>query len=125
MTKLSLFLLWHRKMYQKGTNEIQTEPSDIVTFNNLLAEKSKEMIIQDNSESEDDDDQSYSPPLQLQINKENTPDYLGDDEQQMIKTPPSSTSKRITSNSRDSKGKWQSSDKVNYVFIIIIVIINY
>ena len=37
-------------MYQKGTNEIQTEPSDIVTFNNLLAEKSKEMIIQDNSQ---------------------------------------------------------------------------
>ena len=45
------------------------------------------MIIQDNSQIQgngDDDDQSYSPPLQSQINKENTPDYLGDDEHQML-----------------------------------------
>ena len=63
------------------------------------------------------------PSIQPQINKENTPDYLGDDEHQMIKTPPSSTSsKKITPSSRDSKGKQRSSDKVNYV---IIVIINY
>ena len=74
-------------------------------------------------ENGDDDDQNYSPSIQPQINKENTPDYLGDDEHQMIKTPPSSTSsKKITPSSRDSKGKQRSSDKVNYV---IIVIINY
>ena len=61
------------------------------------------MIIQGTSQIQDDDDQSYSPPLQPQINKENTLDYLRDDKHQMIKTPLSSTtSKRIT---QDSKGK--------------------
>ena len=112
---------------EKGINEIQIEPSDILTSDNLLTEKTKEMAIQDNSkiqENGDDDDQSYSPPLQPQINKEKTPDYLGDDEQLMIKTPPSSTSsKKITPSSRDSKGKRRSSDKVNYVFIIVIIVI--
>ena len=96
-------------MYQKGTNEIQIEPSGTLTSDNLLTEKTKEMIIQDISqiqEDGDDDDQSYSPPLQSQINKENAPDYLEDEEHQMIKTIPISTSsKKITPSSRDSKGK--------------------
>ena len=109
---------------ENGTNEIQIDPSDILASDDLLTEKTKEMAIQDNSqiqENGDDDDQSYSPPLQPQFNKENTPDYL---EHQMIKTPPSSTSsKKITPSSRDSKGKRRSSDKVNYVYNYNIILI--
>ena len=55
---------------EKGTNEIHLGPSDTLTSDNLLTEKLKEMIIQDNSQIQNDDDQSYSPPLHSQINKE-------------------------------------------------------
>ena len=71
---------------EKETIEIQTEPKLMIQSLLIICYNynSKEMIIQDNSQIQDEDDQSHSPPLHSQINKENTPDYL-EVERQMIK----------------------------------------